>query len=108
MMELEPQGIGVSVLCPGWVATLITGSRRNWPKDYGPPPPKDQSRNSLRSSFGRGMTPSDVAALVLKAVQDNERYIFTHPDMRPLLEKRVDQLLAAYRKLDPASQEVKR
>ena len=27
--ELEPQGIGVSVLCPGWVATLITESRRN-------------------------------------------------------------------------------
>ncbi len=37
--ELEPQGIGVSVLCPGWVATLITESRRNWPKDYGAPPP---------------------------------------------------------------------
>ena len=28
---------GVSVLCPGWVVTLITESRRNWPKDYGPP-----------------------------------------------------------------------
>ena len=38
--ELEPQGIGVSVLCPGWVATLITESRRNWPKDYGAPPPR--------------------------------------------------------------------
>ena len=30
--ELEPQGIGVSVLCPGWVATHITESRRNWPE----------------------------------------------------------------------------
>ena len=28
-MELEPQGIGVSVLCPGWVATHITESQRN-------------------------------------------------------------------------------
>ena len=49
-----------------------------------------------------------MRTLVLKAVQDNERYIFTHPDMRPLLEKRVDQFLAAYRKLGPASQEMKR
>jgi hypothetical protein len=41
-------------------------------------------------------------------LQDNERYIFTHPDMGPLLEKRVDLFLGAYRKLGPASQEVKR
>ena len=32
-MELESQGIGVSILCPGWVATRITESRRNRPKD---------------------------------------------------------------------------
>ena len=108
MMELEPQGIGVSVLCPGWVATLITESRRNWPKDYGPPPPKGPIAEQFAELVRSGMTPSDVAALVLKAVQDNERYIFTHPDMRPLLERRVDQFLAAYRKLGPASQEVKR
>ena len=47
------------------------------------------------------MAPSDVAALVLKAVRDNELYIFTHPDMRPLLETRVDRFLTAYRKLGP-------
>ncbi len=31
----SPPGIGVSVLCPGWVTTKITESRRNWPKEYG-------------------------------------------------------------------------
>ena len=55
-----------------------------------------------------GMAPSDVAALVLKAMQNNELYIFTHPHMRPWLEKRVDRFLAAYRKLGPAPQEMKR
>jgi hypothetical protein len=34
-----------------------------------------------------GMAPSDVAALVLDALQNNELYIFTHPEMRPWLEK---------------------
>ena len=51
------------------------------------------------------MAPSDVAALVLRAIQNNELYIFTHPDMRPWLEKRVDRFLTAYRKL-PAPQEI--
>ncbi len=54
------------------------------------------------------MAPSEVAALVLKAVQNNELYIFTHPHMRPPLEKRVDRFLAAYRELGLAPQEMKR
>ena len=53
------------------------------------------------------MPPSDVAALVLKAVRDNELYIFTHADMRAPLEARVDRFLTAYRKLGPAPQETK-
>jgi NAD(P)-dependent dehydrogenase (short-subunit alcohol dehydrogenase family) len=107
-MEVEPQGIGVSVLCPGWVATLITESRRNWPKDYGAPPLEGPLKAQFAELIRNGMAPSEVAALVLKAVQDNELYIFTHPDMRPPLEKRVDRFLAVYRKLGLAPQEMKR
>jgi NAD(P)-dependent dehydrogenase (short-subunit alcohol dehydrogenase family) len=106
--ELEPQGIGVSVLCPGWVATLITESRRNWPKDYGAPPPSGPMAEQFAELVRSGMAPSEVAALVLKAVQNNELYIFTHPHMRPPLEKRVDRFLAAYRELGLAPQEMKR
>jgi hypothetical protein len=40
--------------------------------------------------------------------QANELYIFTHPDMRPPLEMRVDRFLAAYRKLGAGPQEIKR
>ena len=99
-MELEPQGIGVSILCPGWVATRITESRRNWPKDYGEPqPPQGPIGEQIAELVRNGMAPSDVAPLVLKAVQNNELYIFTHPDMRPWLEKRIDRFLTAYRKL---------
>jgi NAD(P)-dependent dehydrogenase (short-subunit alcohol dehydrogenase family) len=106
--ELEPQGIGVSVLCPGWVATLITESRRNWPKDYGAPPPSGPMAEQFAELVRNGMAPSEVAALVLKAVQNNELYIFTHPHMRPPLEKRVARFLAAYRELGRAPQEMER
>jgi NAD(P)-dependent dehydrogenase (short-subunit alcohol dehydrogenase family) len=97
--ELEPQGIGVSILCPGWVATRISESRRNWPNEYGVPPPRGPLAERFAELVRNGMAPSDVAALVLKAVQNNELYVFTHPDMRPWLEKRVDRFLTAYRKL---------
>ena len=104
-MELEPQGIGVSILCPGWVATRITESRCNWPEDDGEPqPPQWPIAELVRN----GMAQADVAALVRKAVQANELYIFTHPDMRPPLEMRVDRFLAAYRKLGAGPQEIKR
>ena len=103
--ELEPQGIGVSILCPGWVATRISESRRNWPNEYGVPPPKGQLAERFAELVRNGMAPSDVAELVLKAIQNNELYIFTHPEMRPWLEKRVDRFLTAYRKLG-APQEI--
>ena len=104
--ELEPHGIGVSILCPGWVATCISESRRNWPKEYGAPPPKGPLSEQFAELIRNGMAPSDVAELVLKGIKDNELYIFTHPEMRPWLEKRVDRCLVTYRKLGPAPQEI--
>ena len=67
---------------------------------------RDRSQNNLRRLVRNWMAPSDVAALVVKGIQDNELYIFTHPEMRPWLEKRVDRCLVAYRKLSPAPQEI--
>jgi short-subunit dehydrogenase len=106
-VELEPSGIGISVLCPGWVATNITDSRRNWPKDLGEAPPRIEGAVAAQIAelVKNGMKPADVAALVLNAVQNNELYVFTHPHMRPHLEKRVERFMAAYRKLGPAPQE---
>ncbi|HTV88116.1 MAG TPA: SDR family NAD(P)-dependent oxidoreductase [Stellaceae bacterium] len=105
--ELAPQGIGVSVLCPGWVRTRITDSRRNWPREYGEPPaPRPGLIDQHIAELVRtGMAPSDVAALTLAAIRDDELYVFTHPHMRPALEARVENFLSAYRKLGPAPQD---
>ncbi len=106
-MELAPHGIGASVLCPGWVNTRILESARNWPKDYGPPPTRELGplADRIAELVKTGMEPSAVASLVLKAVRENELYIFTHPHMRPPLERRFDKILAAYRQLGAAPQE---
>jgi NAD(P)-dependent dehydrogenase (short-subunit alcohol dehydrogenase family) len=104
--ELAPHGIGVSVLCPGWVNTRILESRSNWPKEYGAPPPR-RGAERIAELVNTGMEPGAVAALVLDAIRDNELYVFTHPDIRPLLEARVENFLAAYRRLGSAAGERK-
>jgi NAD(P)-dependent dehydrogenase (short-subunit alcohol dehydrogenase family) len=105
--ELAPKGIGVSVLCPGWVRTRITESRRNWPTEYGEPPAPRTGlvEQHITELVRTGMDPAAVAALTLAAIRTNELYVFTHPHMRPSLETRVENFLAAYRKLGPAPQE---
>src|SRR5712672_1023693 len=40
-LQLKPLGIGVTVLCPGFVRTRISGSGRNRPERYGPAQPLD-------------------------------------------------------------------
>jgi hypothetical protein len=52
------------------------------------------------------MAPSDVRGAGAEGGADNELYIFTHPDIRGPFERRVDRVLAAYRKLGPAPQEI--
>ncbi len=100
-VELAPHNIGVSVLCPGWVSTRIGESRRNWPKEYGAPPPPmtgplaDMAREAIRT----GLDPNAVAGLVMKAIEDNQLYIFTDPAMRVWIERRFERILADYRKL---------
>ena len=77
--------------------------------DYGAPPPRSIGplAEQIAELVRNGMPPSEVAAMVLNAVRDNELYIFTHADMRAPLEARVDRFLTAYRKLGPAPQETK-
>ncbi|HJS84971.1 MAG TPA: SDR family NAD(P)-dependent oxidoreductase [Acetobacteraceae bacterium] len=106
-VELAPHGIGVSVLCPGWVRTRITESRRNWPKEYGEPPAPRPGpiEEHIAELVRTGMEPSAVAALALAAIRNNELYVFTHPHMRPPLEARIERFLTAYCKLGPAPQE---
>ncbi len=100
--ELAGTGIGVSVLCPGWVNTRIDESGRNWPARFGPmrtPTPTALARRAqLKELLRAGMNPDEVAARVVAAIHDNDLYVFTHPEMRGALEDRFRRVLAAYDK----------
>lgn len=102
VQELAPFGIGVSVLCPGWVRTGISDSERNRPDDLadGSPPLGDAEmtsrRATIRELIAQGLEPDVVGARVLEAVRNNELHIFTHMDMRPAFEERIAAISAAW------------
>jgi NAD(P)-dependent dehydrogenase (short-subunit alcohol dehydrogenase family) len=75
--------IGVSVLCPGLVATNIPTSERNRPADV--PSSLDQPSRAELNAFRAkadlgGMPPAEVAELVVQAIQERRFYILTHPE----------------------------
>ncbi|MBV9553506.1 MAG: SDR family NAD(P)-dependent oxidoreductase [Alphaproteobacteria bacterium] len=91
--ELNPLGIGVTVLCPGWVRTRIIESRRNRQQRYGPSPAPATRYSELPAGAAE---PHLIAERTLAAVRRNELYAFTHPEFRDALEKRFQTILAAF------------
>jgi NAD(P)-dependent dehydrogenase (short-subunit alcohol dehydrogenase family) len=99
--RINPFGIGVTVLCPGYVRTRIGESGRNRPERYGPAQPPDPASPAgllvaqLAERLQAGLDPSDVAARVLAAIREEELYVFTHPEMRGEVEDRFAAIMAA-------------
>src|SRR5262245_10300323 len=101
--QLKPFGVGVSVLCPGWVRTRIAESGRNRQERYGPSaaPDPDNPQAALLGHIGEmvrsGIDPSEVAARVLLAIREDDLYVFTHAggDWRARMQERFAAILAA-------------
>jgi NAD(P)-dependent dehydrogenase (short-subunit alcohol dehydrogenase family) len=93
-VQLAAKGIGVSVLCPAFVRTNISNSQRNRR------PEERQVRDAdtvavLKKLVDEGMAPEMLAARVVEAIEDNELYVFTHPELKPVLEARFSAILTA-------------
>lgn len=90
-------GIGVSVLCPGWVATNLMESDRNRPN--GPreevelSPERQEARDALEAAFHAGIAPSQVAEAVQHAIVENEFWILTHDDWKPMAFGRAEDII---------------
>jgi NAD(P)-dependent dehydrogenase (short-subunit alcohol dehydrogenase family) len=102
-MELAPDGIGVSVVAPGGVATRINEAERNRPQELqrraAAPPPDMERVAGSRKSLERPETflgPEAVAERILQGVRDDELYVITHPSWLPLLRKRHASLESAF------------
>jgi len=101
--QVEDMGIGVTVVCPGFVRTRIGTATRNRQPRYGqaakPDPASPTGRLAARlAELGEaGIEPVEVAKQVLSAIRNNELYVFTHhsADWRAELKERFDAILTA-------------
>jgi NAD(P)-dependent dehydrogenase (short-subunit alcohol dehydrogenase family) len=94
--ELAPEGIGVSVLCPGGVRTRIHEAGRNRPAVLGGPDASASPAAPSAAIVEAGMDPRAVGDQVLRAIRANELYVLTHPEFRAAFAARAEAILAAY------------
>jgi NAD(P)-dependent dehydrogenase (short-subunit alcohol dehydrogenase family) len=100
-MHLKPLGIGVTVVCPGFVQTRISESGRNRQGRYGPARPPDPASPAgmlaarVAELSRSGLDPADVARRVLAAIREDELYVFTHPEMNAEVKERFATIVAA-------------
>jgi short-subunit dehydrogenase len=81
--ELAPRGVGVSVLCPGVVATHLAV---NSDKQSGIPP---------RELPEFGMDAAAVGEMTIQAILANRLYIFTHGEYLTPVTQRYERMRAA-------------
>ncbi|MEO0062852.1 MAG: hypothetical protein RLZZ08_1412 [Pseudomonadota bacterium] len=84
-LAVEGSNIGVSILCPGPVQTDLGTSTRNRPADLAGALRDVRLEDSVQfeEQAVNWLSAEATAALVLKAIRNNERYVITHPDMLP-------------------------
>jgi NAD(P)-dependent dehydrogenase (short-subunit alcohol dehydrogenase family) len=102
-VQLQREGLKrrVSVLCPGFVDTNILYSDRNRPAEFGDAsaPQTDPAANAIREGAAAelkksGLSPSAVGEHVLAAIRDERFYILTHPELNPVIEQRMQDILS--------------
>jgi len=98
--ELAPRGIGVSVLCPGLVATRIVDSARNLPERFqgaGQPSVGTQEQLDLmRGVIAGGVDPAYVGELVREGIEHDWPYIFTDLQFEPAVDARFAAIKAGF------------
>jgi NAD(P)-dependent dehydrogenase (short-subunit alcohol dehydrogenase family) len=82
--EMEPYGVGVSVLCPGLVRTNIGSDNPN------------STEEQRRAAFAAALDPSIVGAQVVDAIRRNDPYVLTHGEYGAAVADRSARIARAF------------
>lgn len=99
---LAPRGIGVSVLCPGFIRTRIMDSMRNLPERFGAVEGIDEDGSkrefvqTARAAIEHGIDPRYVGELVREGIEGNWPYIFTDAEFEPQVAQRFAAITAGF------------
>jgi len=96
--SLLPHGIGVSMVCPGLVKSKIYESDLIRPAELSTDvtPADAEFMRILPGLHEAGMPPEEIGEKVLRAVRQNNFYVFTHPEHREELREIFDETIAAF------------
>lgn len=94
-IDLAPQGIGVSVLCPGPVATgIIARAGVARPDPVQAATAAQAAKLAERQDYlAKGLSPDLVGDMVRDAILHNRLYVHTHREIGTLIERRTKALL---------------
>ena len=88
-LALRGASIGVSVLCPGWVATRLLASA----------PAVDPL---VRALVAHGLSPDAVAVQTVRAVREGRFYVLTHPALTKAIKARAERIVSGRFPYGPA------
>jgi short-subunit dehydrogenase len=105
--------INVSVLCPGSVNTRIMDADRNRPPELQNDPAEEERimmrpeyqavEQFIRQDLQAGMSRQQVADCVFNAIREAKFYIITHPDWKPAVQLRMEDILQERSPTDPSA-----
>ncbi|MFF2464793.1 SDR family NAD(P)-dependent oxidoreductase [Streptomyces mirabilis] len=97
-LRARDSDVGVSVLCPGMVATNLFRGSRNRPDDLRDEVDEDAARRALEvrdhyhAQLQRATPPAAVAGLVVEAILDERFYVLTDTDWDNDIRRRFEQI----------------
>lgn len=100
--QLALRGIGVSVLCPGFIRTQIMDSRRALPERYGEIEEMNEEDAAsefvqvARAAIENGIDPRYVGELVREGIEGDWPYIFTDTEFEPFIAERFANITAGF------------
>lgn len=94
-LSLAPEGIGVSVLCPGLTRTRILDAPDR--EDAGAKPMASEGDpDALFNSMDGAMDPIEVGRVVVSGIRQNLPYILTHGEFRDEIRTLFDEIVEAF------------
>jgi NAD(P)-dependent dehydrogenase (short-subunit alcohol dehydrogenase family) len=91
--------VGISVLCPGIVATrLFQGSRNRPPELRNQQEPPEAARGAelrrrMHERLAAGMSPAEVAGILVEAIREDRFYVLTDQEWDERIRRRTEDIL---------------
>lgn len=99
------RGIGVSVLCPGFIRTQIMESTRNLPDRFGEVEgmtdggDETEFAKLAREAIANGIDPRYVGELVREGIENDWPYIVTDTEFEPVVDQRFANIKQAFERI---------